>query len=167
MKTLQESLFDKDLAKKDIGVLGVITNCLENYISEHHTRYYEWVKCLVNIKKSINYPEPAQWSLEMDGLEKMDTDELYISIFDSSRYGANMILCGYGLTGEYRGSNVPPIITISYSPGINDIYADVYNTKTVDYKDILNDHKFNWYKLNKDDVKSFVNNVFNKLEQVW
>lgn len=76
-------------------------------------------------------------------------------------------LIGWGLTGISLYKARPPIVRVVFSPDEDNIYLDIYQTPTVDYKDILFTYKFNYYKINKGEIINFVDNVFNKLETVF
>ena len=52
MKSLQESLFDKDLVQKNMGTLSVIVAYIENFLTGKTTKI-KWIKCLDDISKAI------------------------------------------------------------------------------------------------------------------
>lgn len=72
MRSLKESLFDKDLVKSDMGILDVITNNLANFIgSNPRDLGYKWLTVLKQIQKDINYSTPEKWSLKSERVERI------------------------------------------------------------------------------------------------
>ena len=166
MKSLQESLFDKDLVKRDIGILDVITNDLENFIgSKPRDPGYKWLKVLKQIQKDINYSTPEKWSLKAADVERVEKDELYVYIGN-----AKLILIAKGLIVDnpIGHSTIPDIVIFNFSPNIDNIYADIYRSKTVDYKLLVGNYKYNVYlKMKPEEIKRFRSEVMDNVEQVF
>ena len=169
MKSLKESLFDNNLIQKDLGTLEVIVAHIENYLSEKETEA-AWKKCLNDISKTIKYSDKGGWNLLGRSIpNNIKNDELYVSI-DIDH--CSLLLMARGLIGSREFSHEAcPLTVIGYSRSGGFIYADVYRTGTgtMDYHYILNRYKgtFQWYKINPKETKSFVDNVFDKIEQVF
>ena len=164
MKSLQESLFDKNLIKKEVGALSVITNALENYLSKKLSEY-GWTRCLLGIVNDIKYniDSRKRYHLGLDGVLKMKDDDLYvyISINDSQK---EIFLLGKGLDDLHPRS--PVIIKIEYSQSINTLYADMFYM-TVSYKEKVNNENFQHYKVSKDEIKTFIKEILDNIEQVF
>ena len=161
MKSLQESLFDSDLVSKDISVLSIITNYLSDYLNGN-TGSHQWVSTILKIIDGISYKRPAMHKISPNKIEISD-DELYISI-DPHIY-KQIVLIGWGLTG--KKSSVPDIVILSYSKNLGDICADLYRTKNVDYKNILNTFYFNQYRVNKEDINTFKKEILDNIENAF
>jgi len=164
MKSLQESLFDSNLIKKDIGILTVITNELAGFISGKKSGY-SWIRLLLGIIKDIKY-NVSQQKREYLGLEKIsriEEDDLYvyISINDSQK---EIFLLGKGLDDLHPRS--PVIIKIGYSQSINTLYADMFYM-TVSYKEKVNNENFQHYKVSKDEIKTFIKEILDNIEHVF
>ena len=166
MKSLQESLFDNDLVTRKIGILDVITNLISDYESGPHT-IKGWEKCLLGIVKTIKYDHKKGWQLTSQKASVIKDDELYVNIDIHPDSSSSITLIGWGLTGTSLYKAYPPIVRVVFSPDEDNIYLDIYQTPTVDYKDILLTYKFNYYKINKNETINFVDNVFNKLESIF
>lgn len=168
MKTLaeilKESLFDKDLVTRDVGVLDVIVSNINEYERGTHS-LRDWEKCLKNIKKCISWDGEKGWSLTIRSAKIMEDDELYVNINIQSFSSSSLTLIGHNLTGMHQST--PFIIRIAFSPQIENIYLDIYSAINPDYKDILSAYKFNYYNINKNEVNNFIDNVYNKLESVF
>ena len=162
MKSLQESLFDKNLVKKDISALSVVVNYIENYL-ESTTSRQNWTSTCCKIFHGILYKIPAIHKISPDKLERISDDELYINI--DPNISRQIVLIGWGLTG--KKSSVPDIVMLSYSDDLGNICADLYRTKTVDYKNVLNTFNFNIYRVNKEDINTFKKEVLDKIEIVF
>ena len=164
MKSLQESLFDKDLVQKNLGTLDVITGYIRSYLDGKHTEN-RWEECLEKIGGMIDFKLPGQWKLNRnDNARKIKDDELYVHINPER---GMLIMVGDGLIGEWQKDNdSTPAIIIKYNLRINNIYIDVYRSGML-YRDLLSGYKFNYYKLDKKSVENFVDNVFDKIEQVF
>lgn len=162
MRSLKESLFDKDLVKSDIGILDVITNDLANFIaSKPGDPGYKWLNVLKQIQKDINYSTPEKWSLKSAYVEKVKEDELYVYIGH-----AKLILIAKGLITD--NSTIPDIVAFNFSPNIDNIYADIYRSKTVDYKLLIGNYKYNIYlKMKPKEIKRFRSEVMDNVEQVF
>ena len=171
MKSLQESLFDKDLVQKNLGTLGVIVACIENFLAGKTTKN-NWVECLEDISKSLKYTPKGGWDLLGRSIpNKITGDELYVSI-DTDATNPSLLLMARGLIGDREFSTEAcPLTIIRYSDNINSIYIDVYRTGvgTVDYKHNIHDSKgkFQLYKLSKEDVETYINNIFTRIDQVF
>ena len=50
---------------------------------------------------------------------------------------------------------------------LKNIYADMYASATTDYKAIVNNERFQWYKVSKDELKAFNNKILDNIEQVF
>ena len=167
MKSLQESLFDSDLVSKDISILSIITNYLSDYLNgntgNRGSRHRQWLSTMREIADGISYKKPATYMISPDEVEKIGKDELYVNI---DRYLYNQIvLIGWGLVET--NASVPTIVILSYSPGLKNICADLYQTKTVNYKYALSSFKFNRYKVNKEDINLFKKEVLDKIENIF
>jgi len=162
---MTESLFDNDLVTRKIGILDVITNLISDYESGSHT-IKDWEKCLLGIVKIIKYNYTKGRQLTPQKVCVIKDDELYVNINVLPNY-SSITLIGWGLTGTSLYKACPPIVRIVFSPNEDNIYLDIYQTPTVDYKDILFTYKFNYYKINKGETINFVDNVFTKLETVF
>jgi len=165
MKSLQESLFDSDLVSKDIGALSVITNALENYLSKKTTGT-AWIQCLLGIVNDIKYniDNGKRYHLGLDRALKMKDDELYVYIEVNDSW-KRIFLLGKGLNDLY--SKFPTLVMIGYSNGINNIYADIYSSQTLYYKEKVYNEKFQYYKVSKDEIKTFVKEILDNIEQVF
>ena len=165
MKSLQESLFDKDLVEKEVGVLSVITNTLENYLSKK-TSESGWTRCLLSLADNIKYniDSRKRYHLGLDRALKMKDDDLYvyISINDSQK---EIFLLGKGLDDLHPRS--PVIIKIGYSQSINSLYADMFYMMTVSYEEKVNNENFQHYKVTKGEIKTFVKEILDNIEQVF
>lgn len=161
MKSLKESLFDQELFKKDIGTLTVITNALENFLAGKHTDN-NWIKTLNQLIDDIKYNTDfrKRYSMSYDKSLLIKDDELYVYIYDERLY-----LMSKGLYGDRPG--FASIIIIGYSNNLRNIYADMYASATTDYKEIVNNERFQWYKVTKDEVKLFNSEILDKIEQVF
>ena len=171
MKSLVESLFDKDLVQKNLGSLGVIVACIENFLAGKTTKI-KWIKCLEDISKALKYTPKGGWDLLGRSIpNKITDDELYVSI-DTDTTNPSLLLMARGLIGDREFSTEAcPLTIIRYSDNTCSIYIDVYRTgvDTVDYKRNIHEHKgkFQWYKLSKEDVEMYINNVFTRIDQVF
>jgi len=171
MKSLQESLFDKDLVQKDIGTLSVIVAYIENFLTGKTTKI-KWIKCLDDISKAIKYVPKDGYDLLGRSIPNKITDgELYVSI-DTGTTNPSLLLMARGLIGDREFSTEAcPLTIIKYDDNINSIYIDVYRTgvDTVDYKRNIHLYKgkFQWYKLSKEDVEIYINNIFTRIDQVF
>lgn len=169
MKSLQESLFDSDLIQKKLGTLDTIVACLDNFIKQKSPSMKSWMDCLDDIKKAISYKRHSGWDLlGHDIPNNIKTDELYISFGITP----SLYLMARNLIGSKEYSTEAcPLVVIRYSNDLKTIYSDVYRTGwgTYDYKAEINANKgkFNWYRINPKETKSFVDNVFNQIEQVF
>lgn len=163
--SLQESLFDQELAKKDIGTLTVITNALENYLAGNKTEY-GWVRTLVALVNDIKYNldfrkrHPMSYEKAM----AMKKDELYV-IIDVNGGTKQIILLGKGVLIDRP--SFPTACIIRYSSNIKNIYADLYASATTDYKELTNNANFQWYKVSNDELKAFNNEILDNIEQVF
>lgn len=162
MKSLQESLFDKNLVKKDISALSVVVNYLCDYL-DGDTGSHRWVSTILKIIDGISYKRPAMHKISPNKIAEISDDELYINI--DPHIQKQIVLIGWGLTG--KKSSVPDIVILSYSKDLGNICADLYRTKTVDYKNVLNTFYFNLYRVNKDEIKTFVKEILDNIEQVF
>lgn len=164
MKSLKESLFDRDLITKDIGVLTVIVNALENFIAEKRTDN-QWIKTLNQLIDDIKYNTDfrKRHSMSYDKALNMKDDELYV-VIDHYRATKQIILFGKGLYD--LKPRFASAIVIRYSIWSNSIYADMYTSPTTDYKELVNNINFQYYRVYKDEVKLF-NNFLDKIEQVF
>lgn len=160
MKSLKESLFDRDLITKDIGVLTVIVNALENFIAGKRTDN-QWIKTLNQLIDNVKYNTDfrKRHSMSYDKSLRIKDDELYVYVYDEKLY-----LMSKGLYEDRPG--FVSIIIIRYSHQLKNIYADMYTSATTDYREIVNNEWFQWYKVTKDEVKLF-NNFLDKIEQVF
>ena len=171
-QTAMESLFDKDLVQKNLGTLNVIVVCLTNYIKKGKTQMEDWVKCLDGIEKAIGYKPRGGWDLlRSDVPNKCKDDELYVSISYKNNI-PTLLLMTRGLIGDKEYSTEAcPLVAIGYSADLKTIYCNVYRTGagTYDYKYMMNENKgtFQWYKINPNEIKSFVDDIFNQIEQVF
>ena len=165
MKSLQESLFDKDLVEKEVGILSVITNSLENYLSKK-TSESGWTRCLLSLVDDIKYniDSRKRYHLGLDRALKMKDDELYIYIGINEPH-KKIFLIGKGLNDLHP--NFPTLAIIGYSNYANDIYADMYSSQTVYYKEIVNNENFQYYKVTKDEIKTFIKEILDNIEQVF
>ena len=165
MKSLQESLFDKDLVKKEVGALSVITNALENYLSKK-TSEYGWTRCLLSLADNIKYniDSRKRYHLGLDRALKMKDDELYVYIGINEPY-KKIFLIGKGLDDLHP--EFPTLAIIGYSNNLKNIYADMYASQTVDYKEKVNNENFQYYKVSKDEIKTFVKEILDNIEQVF
>ena len=165
MKSLQESLFDSDLVSKDIGVLSVITNAIENYLSKK-TSEYGWTRCLLGIVDDVKYniDSRKRHLVGLDRVLKMKDDELYIYIGINQPF-KRIFLIGKGLDDLHP--EFPTLAIIGYSNNLKNIYADMYSSQTVDYKEKLNNENFQYYKVSKDEIKTFVKEILDNIEQVF
>lgn len=176
MKSLQESLFDHDLIQKKIGTLDAIVVCLDNFIKQKSPSMKDWMDCLDDIKKAIDYKRhfsglsrQTGWDLlRHDMPNKIKADELYVSFGITPA----LYLMARNLIGDKEYSTEAcPLVVIRYSDQLGTIYSDVYRTGTgtYSYKAEINANKgkFNWYKINPKETKSFVDNIFNQIEQVF
>lgn len=163
MKSLQESLFDSDLVSKDTGVLSVITNAIENYLSKKPSEH-GWTRCLLSLTDNIKYniDNRKRYHLGLDGVLKMKDDDLYvyIGINDSQK---EIFLLGKGLDDLHPRS--PVIIKIGYSRGINSLYAGMFYM-TFSYKKVYNEN-FQHYKVSNDEIKIFVKEILDNIEHVF
>ena len=159
--SLQESLFDQELAKKDIGTLTVIVNALENFCAGKHTDN-NWIKTLNQLIDDIKYNTDfrKRYPISYDASLHMNVDELYVYIYDKRLY-----LMGKSLYEDRPG--FASIIIIGYSNHLRNIYADMYAFPTVDYKGIVNNERFQWYKVTKSEVELFNSEILDKIEQVF
>lgn len=164
MKSLRESLFDKDLVKKEVGTLTVITNELAGFIGGKKSGY-SWIKLLLGLIKDIKYNISLQKReyLGLDGVLKMKDDDLYvyISINDSQK---EIFLLGKGLDDLHPRS--PVIIKIGYSQDVNTLYADMFYM-TISYKEKVNNENFQHYKVTKYEIKTFIKEILDNIEQVF
>lgn len=169
MKSLQESLFDHDLIQKEIGTLDAIVARLDNFIKQKSPTMKDWMNCLDDIKKIIGYKSRSGWNLlGYDIPNKIKADELYVSFGITP----TLYLMARNLIGDKEYSTEAcPLVVIRYSNDLKTIYSDVYRTGTgtYDYKAEININKgkFNWHKINPKETKSFVDKVFNQIEQVF
>lgn len=169
MKSLQESLFDSDLIQKKLGTLDTIVACLDNFIKQKSPSMKSWMDCLDDIKKAIDYKSRSGWNLLGNDIpNNIKPDELYVSFGITP----SLYLMARKLIGDKEYSTEAcPLVVIRYSDQIKSIYSDVYRTGagTYDYKAEINANKgkFNWYRINPKETKSFVDNVFNQIEQVF
>ena len=102
---------------------------------------------------------------------KITDGELYVSI-DTGTTNPSLLLMARGLIGDREFSTEAcPLTIIKYDDNINSIYIDVYRTGvgTVDYKRNIHLYKgkFQWYKLSKEDVEIYINNIFTRIDQVF
>lgn len=170
MKSLVESLFDKDLVQKNLGALSVIVSCIENFLAGKTTKI-KWIKCLDDISKSLKYTPKGGWDLFGRSIPNKITDsELYVCIDDDTT-NPSLLLMARGLIGDREFSTEAcPLTIIRYSDNTCSIYVDVYRTGvgTVDYKRNIHEYKgkFQWYKLSKEDVEMYINNVFTRIDLV-
>ena len=158
MKSLKESLFDQELFKKDIGTLTVITNTLENFLAGKHTDN-NWIKTLNQLIDDIKYSTDfkKRYPMSYDKSLRIKDDELYVYIYDKK-----LMLMGKGLYENRPG--FASVIIIGYANWLRNIYADVYASATTDYKNIVNDEMFQWYKVTKNEVKLFNSEILDKIE---
>ena len=169
--SLQESLFDQDLVKKDLGTFNVIVACLTNYIKKGKTPLKDWIKCLDGIEKAIKYESRGWDLLKNDIPNNCKDDELYVSV-SHKNFIPTLFLMTRGLIGDKEFSTEAcPLVAIRYSPELETIYVDVYRTGagTYDYKYQMNNNKgtFNRYKIDPEETKSFFKEVFNQIDQVF
>ena len=159
--SLKESLFDNDLTKKDIGTLTVIVNALENFIVKTHTDN-QWIKTLNTLIDNIKYNTDfrKRYPMSYDKTLKVRDDELYVFIQDEKLY-----LMSKGLYMDRPG--FASIIIIGYTHQLKNIYADMYASATTDYKEMVNNEYFQWYKVTKDEIKLFNSEILDKIEQVF
>ena len=166
-----ESLFDKDLIQKEPGTLNVIVAYLTNYIKKDQTTMRDWLNCLDDIKKTIKY-ESRGWDLVRNDIpNNCSNNELYVSISYKNSIPA-LLLMTRGLIGDKEYSTEAcPLVVIRYSSGLKTICADVYRTGvgTYDYKYVMNNNRgsFNRYKIDPNETKAFVEDIFNQIEQVF
>ena len=163
---LNESLFDDDLATRKIGVLDIITTIINDYERGAHT-IKGWEKCLLKIAKFIKYDYKKGEQLTSQKASAIKDDELYVDIRILPYSSSSITLIGFGLTGTSSYKTWPPIVRIVFSPDLDNICLDIYRTPTVDYKDILFEYKFNCYKIDRDEIVNFENNIFDKLETIF
>lgn len=165
MKSLVESLFDKTLVKKEVSALSVITNALENYLSKK-TSESSWIRCLLSLADDIKYniDSRKRYHLGLDRALKMKDDELYIYIGINEPF-KKIFLIGKGLDDLHP--EFPTLAIIRYSDNIKNIYADMYSSQTVDYKEKVNNENFQYYKVTKDEIKTFVKEILDNIEQVF
>ena len=165
MKSLQESLFDSNLVSKDIGALSVITNAIENYLSKKPSEY-GWTRCLLSLVDNIKYniDNRKRYHLGLDQVLKMKDDELYVYIGINQPF-KRIFLIGKGLDDLHP--EFPTLAIIGYSNNLKNIYADMYASQTVDYKEKLNNENFQHYKVSKDEIKTFVKEILDNIEQVF
>ena len=171
MKSLVESLFDKDLVQKNLGSLGVIVACIENFLAGKRTKS-NWVKCLEDMSKALKYTPKGGWNLLARSIPNtIKKDELYVCI-DTDPSHPSLLLMAKGLIGDREfGTEACPLTIIRYSDNTCSIYVDIYRTGvgTVDYQRRMQEYKgqFQLYKLTKEDVEMYINNVFTQIDQVF
>lgn len=163
---LTESLFDNDLVTRKIGALDVITSFISDYEDGPRT-IKNWEKCLLGMIKAIKYDHKKGYQLTPQKASIIKDDELYVNIDINPNSSSSITLIGWRLTGTSLYKACPPIVRVVFSPDEDNIYLDIYQTPTVDYKDILLTYKFNYYKINKGEIINFVDNVFNKSEIIF
>lgn len=159
--SLKESLFDQNLVKKDVGTLTVIVNALENFIAGKRSDN-QWVKTLNQLIDDIKYNIDfrKRYPMSYDKALRIKDDELYVFVCDEKLY-----LMSKGLYEDRPG--FASIIIIGYSHQLNNIYADMYASATTDYKEIVNNEWFHWYKITKDEVKLFNREILDNIEMVF
>ena len=171
IQTAMESLFDKDLVQKNLGTLGVIVACIENFLAGKTTKN-NWVKCLEDMSKSLKYSPKGGWNLLARSISNtIKKDELYVCI-DTNPSHPSLLLMARGLIGDREfGTEACPLTVIRYSDNTGSIYVDIYRTGvgTADYQHRMQEYKgqFQWYKLSKEDVNMYIDNVFTQIDQVF
>ena len=168
MKSLQESIFDDNI-KKDLGALTILTKHIKEYIDNQHInkkRAGLW-DCLMNIINDIKYNEKGNKRsyVTIYDINNMEDDDLYICIdFPATNKNKTsvIILIGKGLCDIVPSFPAMVAIYRDYNR-ITNICANVYASKTMNYKSLLMNNKFQKFKVNKGEVETFIEDVLNQI----
>ena len=148
MKSLVESLFDKDLITRNVSMIGVLIDHLMN-----NTKTINFSDVIDSISKDINYKPSIKFNIN-----NISGNKIYICILPDE-----ILLVGYGVLQKKLSR--PDIISIKYSP-LGKIVISGSRATDDDYNLMSNilikdGYKFDVYELSKQDIKEFNKNIIN------
>ena len=155
MRSLKESLFDKDIIKSnEPGALSIINSIIDK-IGKNKISFEEWTNVLDDLMKSISYEHTsfARVPLSYEKAKRIKPGKLYIYI-DEFKY--RIYLVGVGLSDI--NPDFPSLIEIAYDsyPGHSHIFVEVKYQDTGDYAFTFgNSKRFQIFKMTNKEIDEF------------
>jgi hypothetical protein len=122
-----------------------------------------WGRCVRKMATDIDITQYRS-HIGLNTIDKMGDDDIYVCI-EANGSDKRFVIVGKDICSDRP--NFATIAIIKYNHNIGNIFADLYASRTVDYKIILQNYMFYHIKASKQEIRIFANEVLDKMQQVF
>ena len=148
MKSLAESIFDKNLVTKHLSVVTFIINKLKEYPEKDNIKVTEkeWMSWFNEMTKML-YKNTTFYSPPR--VNKLDEDHCLIGLSTRPADKGSLYIL------SYFGESKPWLFVFDRSSGIQEIYCEVYAVQNYAYWGIVKKVSWGEYEFNKETRENF------------